>query len=442
MGSPAAVTAGGEFVKRWTRVLVPVVAIGAAGASVMPASAATAISPPTIGPVGGFYTAGTAATFTFTENGVGTAVAYQYTLNDGATQTIAAPSGTASPAIVPTRQHNRLIAYAVAADGTVSGGTVDDFFARAATPTADKDLNGDGRPDLLTVGNTAGLAPGLWQATGRPATGGSAGLVTVPATDIGVNGNGFSTVGSPADFNSAQAITGGFFGRGFQDVLVYYPSGFAGDSEVAGEGVVLAGPGDGSALNSVPQGDCTVSSGMLADFNGDNPLLVANAYASLNGSGLPDLLTVSGDAVNGYSLDYFISGGAPCLFFQAFTDSTVTPDGTADWNKWTLATLGDGSGAGMFLWNQSTGALYLWEGVTAHDNGDGTGTLSHTQYLVSPHWNRGKSLSTLEAADLNGDGVPDLWAVTSAGTVRAYLISHLSARGRAEITPRYPQNLS
>jgi hypothetical protein len=180
MGSPAAVTAGGEFVKRWTRVLVPVVAIGAAGASVMPASAATAISPPTIGPVGGFYTAGTAATFTFTENGVGTAVAYQYTLNDGATQTIAAPSGTASPAIVPSRQHNRLIAYAVAADGTVSGGTVDDFFARAATPTADKDLNGDGRPDLLTVGNTEGLAPGLWQATGRPATGGSAGAGNGP----------------------------------------------------------------------------------------------------------------------------------------------------------------------------------------------------------------------------------------------------------------------
>ena len=32
-----------------------------------------------------------------------------------------------------------------------------------------------------------------------------------------------------------------------------------------------------------------------------------------------------------------------------------TPDGTADWNRWTLATLSDGSGFGMFLWNQSTG---------------------------------------------------------------------------------------
>jgi len=70
-----------------------------------------------------------------------------------------------------------------------------------------------------------------------------------------------------------------------------------------------------------------------------------------------------------------------------------------------LATLSDQGGTGMFLWNQSTGALYLWRGVTAHDNGDGTGTISYTQYLISRRWHPGSPLSTLEAADLNGDGV-------------------------------------
>ena len=426
----------------WKRLLVPAVVAGAVSASVTPASAATGISPPTISPQVGPFTVGTPVTFTFSETGFGTPVAYQYTLNGGATQTVPAPSGTASSVIIPARQSNRLIAFAVAADGTVSGAAGDDFSARAATPAADKDLNGDGRPDLLTVGNTAGLAPGIWQATGRPAASGSAGLVNVPATDIGVNGNGFSTFGGPADFNGAQVIAGDFLGRGFQDVLAYYPSGFAGDSEVAGEGTVMAGPGDGSPLNSVPQSDCTISAGLLADFNGDNPLQVANAYASLNGSGLPDLLATSGDPVNGYSLEYLSNAFVPCLFSQNFTLSTVTPDGTADWNNWTLATLSDASGTGMFLWNQGTGALYLWQGVTAHDNGDGTGTLSYTQYLISPHWNKGKSLSTLEAADLNGDGVPDLWAVAPDGTVRAYLISGLSAAGRAEISPQCPQKLS
>ena len=425
---------------RWKRLLVPAVIVGAVSASVTPASAATAISAPTISPDVAFFTVGTPVTFTFSETGFGTPVAYQYTLNGEATQTVPAPSGTASSVIVPPRQDNRLVAFAVAADGTVSGAAVDDFTARAATPAADKDLNGDGRPDLLTVGNTPGLAPGVWQATGRPAT--SAGLVNVPATDIGVNGISFNDSGSPTDFNGAQAITGDFLGRGFQDVLVYYPSGFGGDREVAGEGSVMAGPGDGSALNSVPQSDCTVSAGLLTDFNGDVPVQVANAYASLNGSGLPDLLGTSGDPVNGYSLDYFTNASIPCGFFQTFTLSTVTPDGTADWNNWTLATLSDASGTGMFLWNQGTGALYLWQGVAARDNGDGTGTLSYTQYLISPHWNKGKLLSTLEAADLNGDGVPDLWAVAPDGTVRAYLISQLSAAGRAEISPQCPQKLS
>ena len=426
---------------RWTRRLVPVfIAIVGAACASATSAAATDISPPTItAPLGGVgpYTAGTVVTFTFTETGAGAPVSYQYTVNGGATQTVPAPSGTANVSIVPARQHNQLIAYAVAADGTVSAGTSDEFYANAATPAADKDLNGDGRPDLLTVGNTAGLAPGLWQATGRPAAGaGRTGQVTVPASDIGINGNGFSSPGSPADFNGAQAVTGQFFGDGFQDVLLYYPSGIH-----AGGGMVLAGQGDGSALGPYSGSTCTITQGILTDFNGGNPLQVANAYASINGTGLPDLLATSGDATNGYYLDYYYAP-SPCLFIQAFAIKTPTPDGTPDWNRWTLATLSDGSGMEMFLWNQSAGALYLWRGVTAHDNGDGTGTLSYTQYRISPHWQQGRPLSTLEAANLNGDGVPDLWAVTPDGVARAYLISHLSAKGPAEIEPQRPQKLS
>jgi hypothetical protein len=57
-------------------------------------------------------------------------------------------------------------------------------------------------------------------------------------------------------------------------------------------------------------------------------------------------------------------------------------------------------------------------------------------------WHQGSPLSTLEAADLNGDGVPDLWAVSPHGVARAYLISGLSTTGRAKIRPQRPQKLS
>jgi hypothetical protein len=376
---------------------------------------------------------GTPVTFTFTEQGLGTPVAYQYALNGGPAQTVQVPSGTASVQITPTREQNELTVYAVAADGTVSGGTTDIFYGVAASPAADHDMNGDGLPDLLTVGGTTGLSPGLWLATGEP---GGTGQVAVPATDIGINGNGFNIPGSPSDFNGAQAISGQFTGDGFQDVLIYYTSG-----TFAGEGAVLPGQGDGSAFPNPAQRGCFLPSVGLAD-NGDSPLQIVNAYQSTGGSGLPDLLVTSGDASNGYYLAYYVSGGVPCLYFNTFIARIPTPDGAPDWNQWTLATTSDAHGAGMFLWNKSTGALYLWDGLQATDNGDGTGSLSYTQYLIARHWQRGVPLTTLEATDLNGDGVPDLWAVTPRGTARAYLVSGLSAARPAEIESQEPQPLS
>ncbi len=401
-------------------------------AAAVPAGAATVISPPTItAPLGGLgpYPTGSPVTFSFSETGAGTAVSYEYTLNGGSVQTVAAPAGVASVQITPVREYSTLTVYAVAADGTVSGGTVDGFRAYATTPAADKDMNGDGIPDLLTVGGTPGLAPGLWLATGKPGRDGATGspAVTLPATDAGINGPGINIPGSPADWTGAQVITGQFLADGFQDVLVYYPSG-----NFAGGGVVLPGSGDGSALQPTSPTACSLPSVTLTDSNGDNPLQVVNAYRSLDGTGYPDLLAVNGDPGNGYYLDYY-DDGSPCSYFNMVTVHTLTPDGTADWNQWTLATLSYAGGTGMFLWKESTGALYLWAGLTAADNGDGTGTLSYTQYEIAAHWHTGKPLSTLEAADINGDGVPDLWTVTPAGAAQAYMISHLSTSGTARM---------
>lgn len=411
--------------------------------TVAPAQAATStsISPPTITPVtdppNGPYPVRSPVTFTFSEGVAGTAVAFEYTLNGGPVETVSAPSGAASVQIIPTRQTSFLTAYAVAADGTVSGGTLDIFQAFSPVPAADKDLNGDGAPDLLTVGGTPGLAPGLWLAAGKKSScPAEIGELAKPATDIGINGNGFNPgAGGPSDFNGAQAITGLFTGDGFQDVLIYYPSG-----NDAGGGEILAGSGDGSAIEPISGNVSTISPGILTDANGDNPLQVVNAYGSIYGTGLPDLLATSGDPVHGFYLDYyeeFFPGG----FFNTFTIRTPTPDGTADWNQWTLATLQYAGSTGMFLWNQGTGALYLWAGVTFTDNGNGTGTIAYTQYKISANWNKRQPLSTMEAADFDGDDVPDLWAVTPDGVATGYLISGLSTTGTAKATAGIPQQL-
>lgn len=90
---------------------------------------------------------------------------------------------------------------------------------------------------------------------------------------------------------------------GVQDVLVYFPTG--GD---AGGGVVLSGTGDGSPLAGSGH---TIPTGNLADGNGDNPLEVADAYAPVRNTGFPDLITITGDATNGYHLDYSEAGRVP-----------------------------------------------------------------------------------------------------------------------------------
>jgi Ricin-type beta-trefoil lectin domain/Concanavalin A-like lectin/glucanases superfamily/Fibronectin type III domain len=75
----------------------------------------------------------------------------------------------------------------------------------------------------------------------------------------------------------------------------------------------------------------------------------------------------------------------------------------------------------MYLWDSSTGALYLWENLSYDMT---SGALSFTQYTIADGstatWNRGATL-TLQAADVNGDGVPDLWAVGRNGVATAYL---------------------
>lgn len=310
------------------------------------------------------------------------------------------------------------------------------------TGPVDKDLDGDGVPDLITVGGPGtGLGSGVWSALGvkSPRTGVGTGQVQTPAVNIGLRGNGVSGTSSPADFDGAQVITGHFRGLPDQDFLVYYPGG----TNPGGAGIIR-GAGDGTMLDPNLSGNqYSIFPEQLLDANGNSPLTLVNGYGADGvDNGYPDLIGVAGDATNGYRLTYH-----PCTFpmaggyFGALDLTNPTPTGGTDWQNWRITSTEVGSGVALFLHNSTTGDLYLWTGVTLVDNGDGTGSLTHTQHRVAAKWNTGVAISTLWAADINADGTPDLWTVLPNGTYRAYLISGLSTKGKAKVTATSAQRL-
>ena len=362
-------------------------------------------------------TIGQPATFTITAPPSGTTPSdYLYQLNGGTPTKITASSGNAAIVIVPTRFTNTLTITSQSAGGNIGDAASVVFNAAPAATASDADLTSDGNADLLTVGRSGnGLPAGLWLADGS-----GNGQVLAGAADIGANGNGTAGDNSPADFAGAQAITGHFGGTGLQDILAYYPSGAN-----AGQANILFGSGDGSAIQAQDSGtEQTMSAGTLTDGNGDNPLQVANAGgASGQGYAYPDLIAVNGDSVNGYYLEFYPDNDGLGDYEVADQLSTPTPVGGTDWNRWTIATAQVPSGTAMYLRDSATGALYLWENL-AFDMS--TGALSYTQYVIadgsSAIWNQGSAL-TLEAADITGDGVPDLWTVGAGDMATAYLAS-------------------
>jgi hypothetical protein len=410
--------------------------------SVPAAQAATVIGPPTLSGPGwpayyvgapGPFKTGVPIALTLAPGTGATPVRYLVQVNGGQIKTVQAASGSANIAVVPTGRTGSLNVTAVAVDGTRSSKVSEKFIGIGAKPAANQDINGDGVPDLVTVGGTPGLTSGLWLASGV-----KNGRVRVPAKNIGALGAGFNTAPSPSDFDGGQVIVGNYFGDGFQDFLVYFTSGLRANSGA----VLLAGSGDGSVVDPI-SGNGMDLFGNLADYNGDNPLQFANAYNSAGANGGDDLIAISGDAINGYYLNYYESGSYGSLLSPPQLEiSTNTPDGTPDWQNWKMTTTQVPSGTAMYLWKPSTGALYLWEGVKVKDNGNFTGAITFTQYQISKSWNKGATFPTLQAANFVPGGVPGLWTVSPAGVGRAYTISGLSVTSTAKISAGAPQKLS
>ncbi|WP_148062112.1 FG-GAP-like repeat-containing protein [Micromonospora aurantiaca] len=338
---------------------------------------------------------------------------YLYQLNAGPPSTLPATNGSLTINITPTRFTNSLTVTSLSPGGNIGDNAVVTFNSTPAAYAADGDFTGDGNADLVTAGAKNGLAPGLWLGAGAGISG-----VNRIGTNIGARGNGVFLTGRPTDFNGAQILPGRFAGQGLQDVLAYYPTGTH-----AGEAVILRGNGDGSTIQAQLDGTYTgINAGTFIDNQGLNPVQLVNAG---HGRGLayPDLIGIGGDA-NGYYLNYYPNFDGIGGYGQVDTlAAQATPTGGYDWNTWTITSAQTPTGTSLFLWQATTGKLYLWNNLS-YDN-DGTYTLHYTQHLLNSSWNTGKSL-TLQGGDINGDGTGDLWTIDASAKVTPWLVTGLT----------------
>ncbi|GAA3273475.1 hypothetical protein GCM10020218_018230 [Dactylosporangium vinaceum] len=363
---------------------------------------------------------GQAATFTIAKPVTGAVPsAYMYQLNGGAPQQESATSGNATITVTPERFTNVLTVTGLSAGNNV-GETASVVFDATppATPRADQDITGDGYADLVAGGAANGLPAGIWLATGR-----RTGAIVPATTDIGVNGAGInagSGISLPSDFNGAQVLTGHFTGTALQDVGAYYPTGPA-----AGQFIVVTGTGNSSPMQGQNSNYVhRIPAGGLQDRNGDSPLQLVNVG---NGSGqttpYPDLMAISGDPTSGYYLDYYVNRGETARYEFPATLMNATPTGGVDWNNWIISSAQTPSGSWLFLWNKTTGRLYLWKNPTFDTAGQ---ALTYTQYTLATNWNVGADI-TLRAADVDRDSNPDLWSIDSTGIVTPWLVSGLTS---------------
>lgn len=396
----------------------------------------TRTGPPTVTqPADGTTTIGQSVTVDVTPPaGSSTPTGYLYQLNGGPPGTVTADSGNATITVTPTRFTNTLTVTSLSAGGNVGDTAAVTFNSAPAATAPDADLTGDGVADLLTVGATNNLPSGLWLGAGK-----NTGQIVAATTNIGANGNGILGTNNPADFDGAQVITGHFTGTGLQDMLIYYPTGYPATGDNAGGGVILRGNGDGSTVQSQLTGNrIAMWAGALSDLYGLNPRQLANAGGSSGlGGAYPDLIGIGGDGSVGYYLTYYANQGGTLNYQFPAMLPTPTPDGGYDWNTWTIATAQTTTGTGMFLWQPSTGALHLWTDLAFDVNYQ---TFSYTAHTIrTSGWNTGAGL-TLHAADLDGNGTPDVWTVGANGQTIAHLTSDLNG-STGNITAQTAQNL-
>ncbi|MBS2966827.1 RICIN domain-containing protein, partial [Actinocrinis puniceicyclus] len=315
------------------------------------------------------------------------------------------------------------------------------------------DLTDDGTPDLIIPGNVSTASntpPGLWLASGN-----TDGSVSPTAVNIGIDGLGYSSPGTTADWNGAQAITGNYCGLGTQDALAYIPGAASTSNPHGGGGAIVCGDTSGAplhTLNPVSGTQYPIDANSFQDpGTGVNATQVAGGGSEndVDAGGVVDLYygTVTTGTNTGQLEVFGMSAEQPGTIGGALDLANQnTPTGGTDWNHWTITAAQMASGTAMYLWNSTTGDLYLWTGIALNSTSfdQATGITYTTHPKIASGWHTGATNLQLRAADINNDGTPDLWVTDttpgSAPNTTSYLLTNLTST-TATLTAQPAQNL-
>ncbi|WP_299697540.1 FG-GAP-like repeat-containing protein [Hydrocarboniphaga sp.] len=280
-------------------------------------------------------------------------------------------------------------------NGTAPGATDSASFTLAASPdpignsvtVAIGDLNGDGLPDLAMANPTVGggSAPGFVSVL----------LNTAPAS-VAVEGFGTPLVLPSADYNQVTATAADFNGDGLPDLLL-------GSVYCCGVPISVLlnarSPGDPTPHFLTPQNVATTAGAEQV------------AVADLNFDGRPDFIMASAVMINATAT------GAAAVSFAASSVPGLNED---------VVAVADFDNDGKPDLVSSNGSLPLAVARNLTAAGSPSVSFSQWQGIATT-----LSAQAMAAADFNGDGKPDIATVTgtSAGNLAVFMNTSVAGSG-------------